>query len=158
MENRHRQFFLTVFLSVFIDQFSKYLVSGFLSESGSLSIFRYFSLTLIRNKGICFGFLNNLNVKNIIIAASVIIAVGIFLYLEEYVKDKQIIIALGLIEGGIIGNLIDRIRIGAVIDFINFHIWPVFNFADTLIVVGVSIIFFHHFKRGRYVSGVPADR
>jgi len=158
VENRHRQFFLTIFLSVFIDQFSKYLVAGFLSESGSLSIFRYFSLTLIRNKGICFGFLNNLNVKNIIIAASVIIAVGIFLYLEEYVKDKQIIIALGLIEGGIIGNLIDRIRIGAVIDFINFHIWPVFNFADTLIVVGVSIIFFHYFKRGRYVSGVPADR
>lgn len=158
MANKHGWFFLTVFLSVFVDRLSKHLIMKFLSDVGSISIFRYFSLTLVRNRGICFGILNNLNLRNFIVIASFIIAAGIFIYLERYGKDIQIVIASGLIEGGIIGNLIDRISIGAVIDFINFHIWPVFNLADTFIVSGVLIIFINHFKRGKYASGVSEDR
>ncbi|MCM8762592.1 MAG: signal peptidase II [Candidatus Omnitrophica bacterium] len=152
MADKYRWFFLTVFLSVFVDRLSKYIIVKFLSDIGSFSIFRYFSFTLVRNKGLCFGILNNLNLRNFIIIASFIIAAGIFFFLERYGKDKQTVIASGLIEGGIIGNLIDRISIGAVIDFINFHIWPVFNLADTFIVSGVVIILFNHFKRGKYAS------
>lgn len=152
MVNKYRYFFLTAILSVFIDQFSKWCIVNFLSDNGSLHIFKYFSITIVRNQGICFGILNNLNLRIVIIVASLIIAVGILFSLVRYVNDKLIIIASGLIEGGIIGNLMDRIRIGAVIDFINFHIWPVFNLADTFIVSGVLIIFFNHIKRGRYAS------
>jgi len=147
-----------VLLSVLLDQTSKYLVVGFLSEVKSFSVFRYFSLTLVKNTGICFGILNNLNLRIFIIAASFIIGIAIFISIIRYGKDKQMVIASGLIEGGIIGNLIDRLRIGAVIDFINFHFWPVFNLADTFIVTGVVILFFHHFKRGPYASGVSEDR
>ncbi|MCX8082293.1 MAG: signal peptidase II [bacterium] len=152
MAYKYRWFLLTFVLAVFIDQFSKYLVVNFLSDIGSLHIFKYFSLTLVRNKGICFGILNNLNLRGIIIFASFIIAAGIFFCLERYGKDRMTVIASGLIEGGIIGNLIDRITMGAVIDFINFHIWPVFNLADTFIVSGVIIILLNNFKRGKYVS------
>ncbi|MCM8820384.1 MAG: signal peptidase II [Candidatus Omnitrophica bacterium] len=147
MADKYRWFLLTVSLSVFVDRLSKHLVMQFLSDVGSFSIFRYFSLTLVKNRGLCFGILNNLNLRNFIVIASFIIATGIFFYLERYGKDKQIIIASGLIEGGIVGNLIDRLRIGAVIDFINFHIWPVFNLADTFIVSGVVVILFNHFKK-----------
>jgi signal peptidase II len=147
-----------VLLSVLLDQTSKYLVVGFLSEVRSFSVFRYFSLTLVKNTGICFGILNNLNLRIFIIAASFIIGIAIFISIIRYGKDKQMLIASGLIEGGIIGNLIDRLRIGAVIDFINFHFWPVFNLADTFIVTGVVILFFHHFKRGPYASGVSEYR
>jgi len=147
-----------VLFSVLLDQFSKYLVVDFLSEMKSVSIFRYFSLTLVKNTGICFGILNNLNVRIFIITASFIIGIAIIISIIRYGKDKQMIIASGLVEGGIIGNLIDRIRIGAVIDFINFHFWPVFNLADAFIVTGVVIIFFHHFKGGKYAPRVFEDR
>ncbi|MCM8829848.1 MAG: signal peptidase II [Candidatus Omnitrophica bacterium] len=158
MADKYRWFFLTVSLSVFVDRLSKYLVVQFLSDIGSFSIFRYFSFTLVKNRGLCFGILNNLNLRNFIVIASFIIATGIFFCLKRYVKEKQIAIALGLIDGGIISNLIDRISIGAVIDFINFHIWPVFNLADTCIVSGVFIVLVNHFKRGKYASGVSKNR
>ncbi|MDD3725718.1 MAG: signal peptidase II [Candidatus Ratteibacteria bacterium] len=149
MAIRHRIFFLSALLSVVADQLSKYLMISVLSGPGSFSVFRYFSLTLVRNTGICFGMFNNLNIRNFIIVASIFIAVGIFLFFKEYSEDKHITAAFGLIEGGIIGNLIDRIRTGAVIDFINFHIWPVFNLADTFIVVGVVIILLKQYKKNK---------
>lgn len=149
MDIKYIIFFSTVSLSVFIDQFSKYLIVSLLSSTGSFSIFRYFSLTLVKNTGICFGVFNNLNLKNFIIVASLFIAAGIFLSLKKVGKDKPTVISLGLIEGGILGNLIDRIRIGAVIDFINFHFWPVFNLADTFIVCGVITIVIRHWKKER---------
>ncbi|MCM8760107.1 MAG: signal peptidase II [Candidatus Omnitrophica bacterium] len=155
---KYRWFLLTVFLTLFVDRLSKYIIVKFLSDIGSFPLSRYFSLTIVRNSGLCFGLLKNLNLRNLIVIASFVIATWIFLYLERYSKDKPTVIASGLIEGGIIGNLIDRISTGAVIDFINFHIWPVFNLADTFIVSGVVIIFFNHLKKGKYASRVYKDR
>lgn len=155
MASKIRIFFLVTFLSVSVDQISKYLIVKTLSETGYLPVFRYFSLTLVENTGICFGIFNNINLKTPIILASLLIAIGILFYSRKYSKD---VIAFALIEGGIIGNLIDRIRIGAVIDFLDFHIWPVFNLGDTFIVSGVLIILFSQLKRVRYASGVCEGR
>jgi len=143
-----RLFYRVTLLAIAVDQFSKYLMLNFLAQGSSFHIFRYFSLTLVRNTGICFGMLSGVNIRNIIIIASVVIALIIILYLHRcQEKSRQMDIALGLIEGGIAGNLIDRITTGAVIDFINFHIWPVFNLADVFIISGIALIFLKHLRR-----------
>ena len=59
---------------------------------------------------------------------------------------------IGLILGGALGNWVDRIRVGAVIDFLDFQIWPVFNFADTAITIGVGLFFLEMLKKQNHVS------
>jgi signal peptidase II len=145
---RNKIFYPVAFFSILADQFSKYWMCNLLHEELSLNIFRYFSLTLVRNTGICFGMFNTVNVTIPIIIASVVIAVIISLYFYKFAGNSRLMaVALGLIEGGIIGNLIDRITIGAVIDFIDFHVWPVFNLADVCIVSGIGLIFLKQIKK-----------
>ena len=62
-------------------------------------------------------------------------------------ESKFLLFSLGLVEGGIIGNLIDRVRFGYVIDFLNFKVWPVFNFGDIFIVVGTFLTIFYQLRR-----------
>ena len=78
----------------------------------------------------------------------IIFSLIIFYIKKNHGIAKSLQISFGLIEGGILGNLVDRIRIGAVIDFLDFHIWPVFNFADTFIVTGVFLLLFLQFRGG----------
>ena len=148
-------FYWVALSAIALDQLSKYLMLRLLSgEFSSLRIFRYFSLTLVRNTGICFGMLSGLNVRIVVIIASFIIGLTIIFYLHRCpVKSAYTGTALGLIEGGIAGNLIDRIATGSVIDFINFHFWPVFNLADVFIVSGIALVLLQH-MRGKNVSGV----
>ena len=72
-----------------------------------------------------------------------------FLYLTKKTKSFILEFSLGLILGGAISNLIDRLRFGCVIDFIDFRIWPVFNFADSAITIGVALILFKLFMKER---------
>ncbi|MBN1444899.1 MAG: signal peptidase II [Candidatus Omnitrophica bacterium] len=148
-------FYWVALWAIALDRLSKYLMLRLLSgEFSSLRVFRYFSLTLVKNTGICFGMLSGFNVRIIVIIASFIIGLMIVLYLYRCPeKSMNTKIALGLIEGGIAGNLIDRIATGAVIDFINFHFWPVFNLADVFIVSGIALVFLQHMRR-KNVSGV----
>jgi len=142
-----RIFYLAALLSVVADRLSKYWMLDFLKEDASLNVFRFFSLTLVRNTGICFGVLSAVDIKIPIIAASFVIAAAILVYFHRFAgNSRPTAAALGLIEGGITGNLIDRITTGAVIDFINFHVWPVFNLADVFIVSGIGLIFLKQIK------------
>lgn len=150
MEGKNLKFFYsTVLLSIVTDRFSKYCMLNFLREEpSSFSIFRYFSLTLVRNTGICFGMLSAVDITIPIIIASVVIALIILVYFHRFTgNSRQMAVALGLIEGGIVGNLIDRVTTGAVIDFINFHVWPVFNLADVFIVSGIGLIFLKQIRQ-----------
>ncbi len=88
------------------------------------------AFTYITNTGAAFSIMQNMNLVLIIIS---IIALIALIYYNKYIPK----ISFVLILAGIIGNLIDRISYGAVIDFINFKIWPVFNIADSLIFIGV---------------------
>jgi signal peptidase II len=160
VENRNLKHFYIISAAVFgIDQFSKFLATSFLSgRPASFDIFGYLSLTLVRNTGICFGMLSRWNIKYPVIAASLLIAVFIFIYLyRQKIKTVRIQAALGMIEGGIIGNMADRLRVNGVIDFINLHFWPVFNLADVFIVSGICIILLEHF-RGKNVPGISEVR
>jgi len=141
-------FYSVALFSIILDQVSKYWMCRLLREPPfSFNIFRYFSLTLVQNKGICFGMLNTADIRIHVIGASIIIAVIIFIYFCRFAVNSRLMsVALGLTEGGIAGNLIDRVRIGSVIDFINLHVWPVFNLADMCIVSGIGLIFLKQIK------------
>ncbi|SDC48226.1 MULTISPECIES: signal peptidase II [unclassified Candidatus Frackibacter] len=133
---------ITALLILVLDQVTKLTVVKHFYLGESLPIIdNIFHLTYVRNFGAAFGILNNQRLFFIITTSLVII---ILLALYYKAKDAGLIIkiALGLGLGGAIGNLIDRVRLGYVIDFLDFRIWPVFNIADSAIVVGVGIFFY----------------
>ncbi len=134
-------FYALVGSVVFIDQISKILALQYLSPQGSISLIpKFLDLTLVKNSGVAFGLFSGYAP-----ALFTVITVSlVFLFLianrsrGTSVADRW---ALSLILGGAIGNWIDRLRFGAVIDFIDFRVWPVFNMADTAITVGVVLYF-----------------
>jgi len=133
-----------------IDQFSKRLVSRHLSLGepwNPISCLRdLVSLTYITNTGAAFGLFPDHGL--FLIAIAVIVVIAILVY-HRHLPDKTLVRAsLGLQLGGALGNLIDRLRYGYVIDFIDFKVWPVFNLADSAIVVGV-VVLAYHLLRGR---------
>ncbi|MGE0792942.1 MAG: signal peptidase II [Candidatus Woesearchaeota archaeon] len=92
-------------------------------------------ITYRTNVGSLFNLFANLNYINIIFIFLSLIALGFLFYLWK--KEKNYFISITLISAGILGNLIDRIFYGFVVDWINFHFWPVFNVADSAIVIGL---------------------
>ncbi len=90
-----------------------------------------FHLTLVHNAGVAFGLLQGCGLLITLVTCAVI--VGLW-------WSRLFTLSTGLILGGAIGNLIDRLRIGAVIDFLDFRIWPVFNLADSCITVGAVLM------------------
>lgn len=109
----------------------------------------FFSLTYVRNTGAAFGFLAAANpsfrVPFFLIVPIVAMVVLGFLYRDLPQTAKWRAMALGLVSGGAIGNLIDRVRLGYVVDFLDFHYsnsyyFPAFNVADTAICIGVTIL------------------
>ena len=101
-----------------------------------------FHLTYIQNPGAAFGILENQRYLFILIAAVLIVAV-IYFYKKNIQLSKLFQVGIALLFGGAIGNMIDRIFIGRVIDYMDFRIWPVFNLADIAIVSGCAIIAFN---------------
>ena len=110
-----------------------------------------FDLTHVQNPGGAFGFLATLGPQArgvIFILVSVLaVAVILWFYMKTPVQQRWLAFGFALIFGGAIGNLLDRLRFGAVIDFIDVYIgdlhWPAFNIADSAITVGVAIFAFH---------------
>ena len=128
-------FFIVLFL-VFLDQITKIYFIG-----NNIEIFKYFSLNYVTNTGVAFGLFHGFNLFFIFI--SLLVAFFILYYYNKFDSYK---VAFNLILAGILGNLIDRIFRGFVIDFINFKIWPVFNLADSFIVFGVLLLIYFIWK------------
>lgn len=133
-------FYLVAFLVLAADQFFKYLINRSMTLGQSLPLLDGFlKLTYVRNTGAAFslfvGFSPYLSVIGVIVAAVVI-------YYYYKIPNKSLVLQLGLASllGGILGNLIDRLVRSFVIDYLDINIWPVFNFADIMINVGVFLI------------------
>jgi signal peptidase II len=129
-----------------LDQITKRLVLGYFSETGcnihQQAVTPFFDLVLTCNRGVSFGMFNSPGVGSLIFTvAAAVIVVGLTFWLAR-VRSAFLAIAIGLITGGAIGNVIDRLRFGAVIDFLYFHAgswyWPAFNRADSAICLGVA--------------------
>ena len=138
-------FYLVSAVVVFLDLVSKQVIRQTLLPQEAVTITPFFNLVSVMNKGISFSFFNSGHVATvwalIIISLAIIAAVAVWLYREQNRWTK---LALSLILGGAVGNVADRLRLGAVVDFLDFHIgahhWPAFNIADTAVCIGVFII------------------
>lgn len=145
-----KKLILIIFLSVLIDQGIKLIVSYNMNVGDSINIINnFFSITYVHNIGAAWSILSG---GRIILILLGIVAIDViylmFIHKKELNKYENII--YGLLIGGILGNLIDRVLYGYVIDYLNFNIFgynfPVFNFADILIVITVLIIIVFSFK------------
>ncbi len=134
--------FFIIFIIILIDQVSKYLAVTCLKPIGSLTILKkVFSLTYVENRGAAFGILQNQRWFFITLTIIICIAIAYFLIIG---RDESLIlrISLSMILGGAIGNLIDRIKQGYVVDMFHFTFidFPVFNVADCFIVIGTVLL------------------
>ena len=126
-------------ITLSIDQLTKYLVTQNLPIYQSWPTSGIFRITYVTNTGTAFGLLQNQSTF-LTIGSFIAIFFLYYLYKNFIFENKLLNIAVGLQLGGAIGNLIDRLRLGFVIDFIDIGWWPVFNIADSSIVIGITII------------------
>lgn len=112
----------------------------------------FFNLYTVWNPGVSFGMFNNLAYAPWIFSGIAIVVVIILLIWMKQAENQLVAYGLALVIGGAIGNTIDRIRFGAVIDFLDFHLagyhWPAFNIADTAIFLGVVALLWDSIFRG----------
>lgn len=130
-------FYIVSGLTIAFDQLTKIIALNNLTESIPV-LPNVFHFTLVFNRGVAFGlFREHPEILLILISLSILVLLYVA-HLSSSIKVSQQII-FGLIFGGAIGNWIDRLIHGAVIDFLDFRVWPVFNLADSAICVAVGI-------------------
>jgi len=128
-----------------VDRLSKIFFSRLLDLNESISIIKnVFHFTLVHNTGIAFGLFKDQGWVFVIIPLilTALLVYNIYYYRHSESLTRIYITAFALILGGAIGNLIDRIAFGYVIDFIDLRVWPVFNIADSAITIGAAVILF----------------
>ncbi|AQS59033.1 signal peptidase II [Desulforamulus ferrireducens] len=134
------RFLLVLILTVAIDLYSKFIVMNKMVLGQSIPLWtNVFHLTYIHNPGAAFGMLAGKTWFFVTITTLVLL--GLLLSYRWIAKAGLLYqVALGLVAGGALGNLRDRIVYSKVIDFLDFRIWPIFNLADTAICIGVGLI------------------
>ncbi len=145
---RHYRLLLIVSpILLILDQWTKLLVDSRFQLYESVPLIdNFLSLTYVRNKGAAFGILSDSAIRiPFFITVSTVALIGILWYLRKINVDQKLQQwAMSLIFSGALGNLIDRIRLGEVIDFIDahwyLHHWPAFNVADSAITIGVALL------------------
>ena len=129
---------------VILDQVSKALVINFFNLYDSVVLLPIINLTFVVNYGFAFGLLNNPSLNQILVSLVILAIIIYFLYLLIKTQDKIFQLTLTLILAGALGNFIDRIFRGFVIDFIDIYIgkyhWPSFNIADSCITVAFVVL------------------
>lgn len=144
----------TIIISIIllcIDQISKLLVVNLLTKTDSITIIKnFFYLTYINNDGAAFSILVGKRIFLILIAV-LVIAMLIRYIKKNNIQNKLELVSLALIIGGSLGNLMDRVIRGYVIDFLDFKIFnynfPIFNLADTFIVIGVFLLLLKEIRK-----------
>ena len=126
--------------AVAADQITKVLASVYLKPMESCSLAPFLSLTYVENTGISFGLLKGFGNRFFVVLNS-LLACGL---LWHYGRQKKRLsrladFGLAIIIAGALGNLVDRLTRGHVIDFIDLHWWPVFNLADSMITIGIGL-------------------
>jgi signal peptidase II len=129
-----------VLAAIAADQLTKLIVSSQLEFDESLHVLGPFSIHHVQNSGIAFGLFSSATA--VVTALTAIAVAWMLLYFARSGARHPVLpVALGLLIGGSTSNLIDRIRLGHVTDFLDLRYWPAFNLADSFIVIGVAILF-----------------
>lgn len=133
---------------IILDQATKWwVVTIFMDPPRVVDVGPFFSVVMVWNRGVTFGFLSDTPYWGqwAFIGLSLAIVAVLLLWLRR-LESRWRAAAIGLVIGGALGNVIDRIQYGAVADFLDFHVdtyhWPAFNMADSAITVGVTIMIF----------------
>ncbi|MVO99347.1 signal peptidase II [Paenibacillus lutrae] len=142
------RYYIIALIVFLLDQATKWLIVKNLALGETISVIgEFFQITSHRNRGAAFSILQNQ--RWFLIAMTLVIVVGILFYLNRTRKTDQRWLSMGLalVLGGAIGNFLDRLLFGEVVDFLMFHFefinytYPIFNIADSAIVIGVICIF-----------------
>jgi len=157
--SRYRILAIISIVILALDQATKLYVDANFRLHESIPVVRgFFSLTYVRNKGAAFGILADNAVRiPFFITVSIIAMLGILWYIGRIMNDQKLaVFSLSLVFAGAFGNLIDRVRLGEVIDFLDVfwqrHHWPAFNVADSAITVGVTLLFIDMWREDRKKS------
>lgn len=142
-------FYMIALAVILLDRATKLLIIQTLRLGQGIPVIPgFFDIVFVLNPGAAFGFLATLSeqVRNpLFILISVVAVILIIFYHTRYLRSHRLVsVALGLVLGGAVGNLIDRLRYGMVVDFLDVHVgqyhWPAFNVADSAISIGVSLM------------------
>lgn len=137
-------FLIGVFLITFLDQLTKILVQSKMDLMESIPVIKgVFHITYILNPNSAFGLLKFPNTVFVAIIIIVILLIIFLLRKKITQENKLVCFSLIFILGGSLGNMIDRLRIGSVIDFLDFRIWPIFNIADSALNIGLLLLIIH---------------
>ena len=133
---------LTLFI-LSLDQISKYIVIQNLKLGESVPNSGIFRFTHAQNTGTAFSlFQNQTDILTIVSFVAIVLIIFIYLSIEK--PSNYIYLSYGLLFGGALGNLIDRVRLGYVTDFFDVGFWPIFNIADSAISIGIIIMIFNY--------------
>ena len=144
-----------VVLVLILDQATKTWVLANFRLMDRQIVTDFFNLVLVFNPGASFSLLANAGgwQKWFFVVLALGISLWLFSMLRRHAGERLLPAALSLILGGALGNVIDRLRFGAVVDFLDFHVagyhWPAFNVADSAITVGVVLMLWNEFRRGK---------
>ena len=149
---------LAAFL-VAADQLAKLAAVHYLAVNKAIVVTPFFNLVLVYNSGAAFSFLSDAAgwQRALFIAIALMASVWVLVLLRKYSHHRLFALALTLVLAGAVGNVIDRIWIGAVIDFLDFHAlgyhWPAFNVADSAITCGAALLIWDALRPRRRAGG-----
>ena len=168
MKNKLKKYHLLIYTAtiiVVLDQVTKAWIQKTMTLHQSIPVIPdFFNLTFIKNPGAAFGLFaesgGTFRTAFFIIVSFLAVGVLTYLYANTPGEFRLMRLALSLVMGGAIGNLIDRVRFGEVVDFLDFYIgryhWPAFNVADSCITVGVTFLIAHSLINRKEDSGMAA--
>ena len=154
LRNSQARWLILSLIVLVLDLTSKLIANTYLSYATPVKVLPFFNLTLLYNYGAAFSFLSNQNTTwQLILFSAIAIVISIFIIIWLLRQSKTTpntpAIALALILGGALGNVIDRIYHGFVVDFLDFHLkgyhWPSFNIADSAICIGAALFILSSF-------------
>jgi signal peptidase II len=147
-----KRFFWLPVLVIALDQVSKIMAVKYLFHKPAIEVLPFFNFSLAFNTGSAFGFLHNASGwQNIFFITVAVIVSAVIVYMVNKLgaNDKEEAVGLLLVLGGALGNVIDRVRLHKVVDFLDFYVnnwhWPTFNIADSAITIGAIILILDSF-------------
>ncbi len=151
MKRKYWVLLVSLLVILGVDQYTKYIIEKDMPLYYRVEVISgFFNLTHVRNTGGAFGVFGGQRggLGTLFFVTISVVAVGAILYFIRRIndEDKNLALSFSLVLAGAIGNLIDRLRYGEVIDFLEFHVssyyWPAFNIADTAICIGIGLMAF----------------
>jgi signal peptidase II len=142
---------LVAIVVIALDQLSKWLVQQHVAYGESIPVTSFFDLVLVFNPGAAFSFLSSASgwQRELFIGIALVASIFIVYLMLKHTHKKVFCFGLAMILGGAIGNLVDRFMLGAVVDFLHFHVaqyyWPAFNLADSAITCGAALLIWDSF-------------